>query len=202
MTRLDVIAARARQASAMNACRPTFVLPPGRAIDSTGGLGGSGFSGGVDGSYDETRALWEAREAEKAAMFPSVIAGSTGGGGYPGDDGEDDFNDEGGTREEDDDKGELLVELAGLRQPVLAAQAIRAQRAARREAAKRAALSKKRTGLLEEGGATDDSDVDDDLLLGVDGAAWTLGRTAAATSRGSRVLCRWTCSSLSTLGAS
>ena len=170
VTRLDVIAARARQASAMNACRPTFVIPPGRAIEHPmGGLGGSGFSGGVDGSYDETRALREAREAEKAAMFPSLVAGSTGGGGYRGDDGEDDdFNDGASSGEEDDGAVELLVELTGLRQPVLAAQAIRAQRAARREAAKRAALSKKRTGLDAEGGTpTDDSDVDDDLLLGV-----------------------------------
>ena len=166
VTRLDVIAARARQASAMNACRPTFVLPPGRAIDPTG-VGGSGFSGGVDGSYDETRALREAREAEKATMFPSSA-------GYRGDDGEGDHDDGEGAGEDDDGAVELLVELAGLRQPVLAAQAIRARRLARREAAKRAALSKKRTG-LEEGpdgrygrnGRGDDSDVDDDLLLGV-----------------------------------
>ena len=50
---------------------------------------------------------------------------------------------------------------AAKEQLVLAAQAIRAQRAARREAAKRAALSKKRTGLDDEGGAPDDTDVDE-----------------------------------------
>ena len=37
---------------------------------------------------------------------------------------------------------------------------------------------------------------------GADGAAWTRGRTAATTWRGSRVRCRWTCLSLSTPGAS
>ena len=153
VTRLDVIAARARQASAMNACRPKFVLPPGRAIE----MG----PGGIYESFDEERvadeAAREAREAEKAAMFPTL------GPGPAYEQLDDDETDD--TTDEDTEGRELLVELAGLRQPVLAAQAIRAQRAARRDAARKAALSKKKVP-TDDGLPDSTSPYDDDLLLG------------------------------------
>ena len=146
VTRLDVVAARARHAMALNACRPEFVAPPGinfsvasRAL--------------VTEAEDE--AAERARDAERAAMFPTL---APGGGRDAGVDDSDE-------NEDDDEYGayrgdkELLIELAGLRQPVLAAQAIRAQQRARRAAAAAAAKKKPTSG------DPNDSE-DDELLLG------------------------------------
>ena len=160
VTRLDVIAARGRHAAALNACRPKFVIPPG--------AGGTMMGGAVMGSMEEEETAAEAAEAaraaEEAAMFPTLgPPGSVVGGGF------DNYEDEDEDEDDEDDgyssykgEGELLVELAGLRQPVLAAQAIKAQAAARRAAAAKASSKKKRAGAKED----DDADYDDELLLG------------------------------------
>ncbi|MDB9925253.1 hypothetical protein OAD67_03220 [bacterium] len=127
VTRLDAIAARGRHAAALNAVRPRFVSPP----HATGIYSYDTFS-------DNKDAERRAREAEQNAMFPTLSGG--GGGAIFGD--ESKTLDE--TADSDDEKKDLLVELAGLRQPVLEAQAIRARRAARRLAAKKLATQKKK----------------------------------------------------------
>jgi hypothetical protein len=119
-----------------------------------------------------------ARAAEKTAMFPTL--GPLGGriaAAAADDDDEDDDDDDVGYRSYKEE-GELLVELAGLRQPVLAAQAIKAQIAARRAAARKSSSKKKRAGGKDR---TDDDDedyddYDDELLLGKRQAG---GRNAA-----------------------
>jgi len=162
VTRLDVIAARGRQAAAFNACRPKFVIPPS--------AGGPSTSWGVGGSMDEEQTAAEAAEAaraaEEASMFPTLGPGggtAVGGVATAADD-DDDSSGAAATVKYRAYKGEgeLLVELAGLRQPVLAAQAVRAQAVARRAAAAKASTSKKKRA--KDGGG--DDDYDDELLLG------------------------------------
>ena len=87
--------------------------------------------GAVMGSMEEDETAAEAAEAaraaEEAAMFPTLgPPGSVVGGGFDnyGEDEDDDLDDEDDGYSSYKGEGELLVELAGLRQPVLAAQAI------------------------------------------------------------------------------
>ena len=67
VTRLDVIAARARHAMALNACRPEFVAPPG--IDFS-------VASRALVTEAENEAAERARDAERAAMFPTLAPGA------------------------------------------------------------------------------------------------------------------------------
>ena len=147
VTRLDVIAARARHAMALNACRPEFVAPPGMNF-------GVASRALASEDEDEDEAAARARDAERAAMFPTLAPGAGRVVGVDDSDTDEDEDEYGAYRGD----GELLVELAGLRQPVLAAQAIRAQQRARRAAAAAAAAKKKPA-------AGDPNDAEDDELL-------------------------------------
>ena len=163
VTRLDAVAARGRHAAALNAVRPRFVAPP----HATGIYSYEIVRPGNERGGDEVDAAarQRAREAETNAMFPTLPrAGTYGSRVSTNRDDDDDDND----AEPDFEKKELLVELAGLRQPVLEAQAIRARRAARRAAARKLASKKKKrkdTGETENENDADDSEYDA-LLLG------------------------------------
>ena len=160
VTRLDAVAARGRHAAALNAVRPRFVAPPhatGIYAYETNSVVQRDVAD-ADADADATR---RAREAEQNAMFPTLAGGRRGPAG----------DDDEGADEADADaeKKELLVELAGLRQPVLEAQAIRARRAARRAAARKLASKKKKRA-----DAKGDEEADDEydaLLLGNRGAS-------------------------------
>jgi len=156
VVRLDVVAARGRHAAALNACRPRFVAPPGQSLDRGFGAYPAREEGEGDGEDGAWNAADRARNAEMAASFPTLDRGGAL-------DADPDAELESFAGEEENRPGdgqkELLVELAGLRQPVLAAQAIRARKALRRAAAKAAAA--KRTA-----GGDDARGAEDDLLLG------------------------------------
>ena len=156
VVRLDVVAARGRHAAALNACRPRFVAPPGQSLDRGFGAYPALEEGEGDGEDGAWNAADRARNAEMAASFPTLDRGGAL-------DADPDAELESFAGEEENRPGdgqkELLVELAGLRQPVLAAQAIRARKALRRAAAKAAAA--KRTA-----GGDDARGEEDDLLLG------------------------------------
>ena len=175
VTRLDAVAARGRHAAALNAVRPRFVAPPHAtgiyAYQTSGNQGAAS-----EESEEPAAATRKAREAERDAMFPPrVPAGgarrSRADDAAAGD--EKDARDS----ETDAEKKELLVELAGLRQPVLEAQAIRARRTARRAAARKlASRKKKRAGSgsgsdAREYGAEDADDEYDALVFGTRGGA-------------------------------
>ena len=156
VTRLDAVAARGRHAAALNAVRPRFVAPPhatGIYAYETNSVVQRDVAD-ADADADATR---RAREAEQNAMFPTLAGGARRGPAGDDDEGADEAD-------ADAEKKELLVELAGLRQPVLEAQAIRARRAARRAAARKLASKKKKRA-----DAKGDEEADDEydaLLLG------------------------------------
>jgi hypothetical protein len=116
VTKLDAIAARGRHAVALNAVRPRFVAPP----HATGIYSYDSYGGDTD----TDAAARKAREAEKNAMFPTLNSGGYSNAGVP-----PNFHETGPETEAGDEKKALLVELAGLRQPVLECQAIKARRA-------------------------------------------------------------------------
>ena len=161
VTRLDAVAARGRHAAALNAVRPRFVAPPhatGIYAYETNSVVQRDVAD-ADADADATR---RAREAEQNAMFPTLAGGARRGPAGDDDEGADEAD-------ADAEKKELLVELAGLRQPVLEAQAIRARRAARRAAARKLASKKKKRA-----DAKGDEEADDEydaLLLGNRGAS-------------------------------
>ena len=161
VTRLDAVAARGRHAAALNAVRPRFVAPPhatGIYAYETNSVVQRDVAD-ADADADATR---RAREAEQNAMFPTLAGGARRGPAGDDEEGADEAD-------ADAEKKELLVELAGLRQPVLEAQAIRARRAARRAAARKLASKKKKRA-----DAKGDEEADDEydaLLLGNRGAS-------------------------------
>jgi hypothetical protein len=162
VTRLDAIAARGRHAAALNAVRPRFVAPPHlNGIYSYETVRPGNEEGGDEADAD---ARQRAREAETNAMFPTLARAGAYGAERVSTNRDDDDDDD--DAEPDFEKKELLVELAGLRQPVLEAQAIRARRAARRAAARKlASKKKKRKDAGETENDADDSEYDA-LLLG------------------------------------
>ena len=156
VTRLDAVAARGRHAAALNAVRPRFVAPPhatGIYAYETNSVAQRDVAD-ADADADATR---RAREAEQNAMFPTLAGGARRGPAGDDDEGADEAD-------ADAEKKELLVELAGLRQPVLEAQAIRARRAARRAAARKLA-SKKKKRADAKGDEEADDEYDALLLL-------------------------------------
>jgi dsDNA-specific endonuclease/ATPase MutS2 len=181
VTRLDAIAARGRHAAALNAVRPRFVAPPHlNGIYSYETVRPGNEEGGDEADAD---ARQRAREAETNAMFPTLArAGAYGSTPVSTNRDDDDDDDD---AEPDFEKKELLVELAGLRQPVLEAQAIRARRAARRAAARKlASKKKKRKDAGETENDADDSEYDA-LLLGNRAAGISpTDETSVKTTRG------------------
>ena len=187
VTRLDAVAARGRHAAALNAVRPRFVAPPhatgiyayqtSEASEASNASEASASPPHARPCEESAAATRKAREAEQSAMFPTLA-----GGAYrspAGDDGEGDD-----AAETDAEKKALLVELAGLRQPVLEAQAIRARRAARRAAARKLASKKKKRA--DAKGDEDAEDEYDALLLGTGtrGAGETSAENASPATRG------------------
>ena len=161
VTRLDAVAARGRHAAALNAVRPRFVAPP-HATEIYAYETNSVVQRDVADADADADATRRAREAEQNAMFPTLAGGARRGPAGDDDEGADEAD-------ADAEKKELLVELAGLRQPVLEAQAIRARRAARRAAARKLASKKKKRA-----DAKGDEEADDEydaLLLGNRGAS-------------------------------
>ena len=161
VTRLDAVAARGRHAAALNAVRPRFVAPP-HATGIYAYETNSVVQRDVADADADADANRRAREAEQNAMFPTLAGGARRGPAGDDDEGADEAD-------ADAEKKELLVELAGLRQPVLEAQAIRARRAARRAAARKLASKKKKRA-----DAKGDEEADDEydaLLLGNRGAS-------------------------------
>ena len=162
VTRLDAVAARGRHAAALNAARPRFVAPPhatGIYAYETNSVVQRDVAD-ADADADATR---RAREAEQNAMFPTLAGGARRGPAGDDDEGADEAD-------ADAEKKELLVELAGLRQPVLEAQAIRARRAARRAAARKLA-SKKKKRADAKGDESSADDEYDALVFGNRGAS-------------------------------
>ena len=98
-------------------------------------------------------------------MFPTLARAGAYGSTPVSTNRDDDDETSDDDAEPDFEKKELLVELAGLRQPVLEAQAIRARRAARRAAARKLASKKKKRKYAGETSDADDSEYDA-LLLG------------------------------------